>query len=309
MHGICPTFRNALQTNRLLAYSVGAIPIWGVGQIARDWCWLTGLWFDIPSLLIAALLAGLALYHSARRQWKVAAIAGCFAVIPGTLVLCVENHWARLPATPGSASMRLVHWNVAGHLDRPGAQQKLAALHADIYVLSEIPDAAAVELLCAEMGDAYTCQVFGNLAVIATGAVRSEGGLVDGNRMKVQQVRWVYRGHSAKLLIVDLPSEIYLARDPLLREVNRLIEQQQPDLAVGDFNAPRRSWALCNLPEGYRHAYDTAGSGIGYTWPVPFPMFAIDQCIHSSRIAPARYELHSSIHSDHRIQVFEFGWN
>jgi endonuclease/exonuclease/phosphatase (EEP) superfamily protein YafD len=126
--------------------------------------------------------------------------------------------------------------------------------------------------------------------------------------MKVQEVTWTRDGQAVQLLVVDLPSEIHIHRDPLLREINRLIEQHQPDLVVGDFNAPRRSRALCELPDGYRHAYDTAGTGWGYTWPVPVPMYALDHCLHSSKIIPVRYDLESSISSDHRLQVFDFGW-
>ena len=38
----------------------------------------------------------------------------------------------------------------------------------------------------------------------------------------------------------------------------------------------------------------------------PLPMYALDQCVHSDRVIPGRYRLMSSIHSDHRLQVFDF---
>lgn len=81
-----------------------------------------------------------------------------------------------------------------------------------------------------------------------------------------------------------------------------------PFWVVGDFNAPRRSRALCELPAGYRHAYDTAGTGCGYTWPVPIPMYALDHSLHSASIVPVRYTLESSVYSDHRLQIFDFAW-
>ena len=115
-------------------------------------------------------------------------------------------------------------------------------------------------------------------------------------------------GPAIHLLVIDLPSAINIPRDPLLREGNELIDQHHPELVVGDFNAPRRSWALCELPAGYRHAYDTAGGGCGYTWPVPVPMYALDHSLHSPQVVPIRYGLFSSVHSDHRLQVFDFAW-
>ncbi|HEX4608420.1 MAG TPA: endonuclease/exonuclease/phosphatase family protein [Urbifossiella sp.] len=118
---------------------------------------------------------------------------------------------------------------------------------------------------------------------------------------------WTPRDRPITLLVVDLPSEIWIARDPLLCEVNALIEGHRPDLVVGDFNAPRRSRGLAALPAGYQHAYHTAGGGWGYTWPVPVPVYAIDHCLHGPRISPAAYRLGGlGGDSDHRYQVFDF---
>jgi hypothetical protein len=158
------------------------------------------------------------------------------------------------------------------------------------------------------LGAGYESRQFGNLAVVGAGSVRAGGWLLNSGSAKVQSVTWRRAEDRATLFVVDLPSGIHIARDPLLREVNGLIERFRPDLVVGDFNAPRRSWALSALPSGYGHAYDVVGSGFGYTWPVPAPVYALDQCILSPRILPARYELRSSRHSDHRLQVLEFSW-
>jgi vancomycin resistance protein VanJ len=79
-----------------------------------------------------------------------------------------------------------------------------------------------------------------------------------------------------------------------------------PDLVLGDFNAPRRSRALDPLPQGYTHAYEAVGHGWAYSWPMPLPVLAIDQTILSDRIEPFSYALHSTIVSDHRMQVLDF---
>jgi vancomycin resistance protein VanJ len=308
MNGFWSDFRSAAATNRGLACSVAALPLWILGQVFRDAFWVTGLWFFIPSALLAAVLGCWMTYYAARGRPRAALLIGCLAAAPMALVLCVENRFcnSRSPVAPGD--VRAVHWNVAGHLDRPGARSLLCEQRADVYVLSEIPDAAAVESLRNALGDEFQSQVFGNLAVVAKGRVQLEKALIDRHRTTVRLVTWEHQGRSGRLFVVDLPSELYVPRDPLLREINRLMDEFRPDLVVGDFNAPRRSWGLCELPDGYRHAYDTAGSGWGSTWPVPVPLWAIDQCLHSRRIEPRRYALCSSIHSDHRMQVFDFAW-
>lgn len=77
-------------------------------------------------------------------------------------------------------------------------------------------------------------------------------------------------------------------------------------MSVGDFNAPRRSLAFSQLPTGFRHAYDAAGAGWSYTWPVPVSFLAIDQCIIGPRLKLVHYELQSTWMSDHRLQVVDF---
>jgi hypothetical protein len=203
----------------------------------------------------------------------------------------------------------VVHWNTGGRPDRPGIVEPLAAERADLYVLTEVPPDGSVEGVRAALDapESYRSAWFGGSAVVGRGEVRANGWLVHRGRAKVQAVSWRHAGRTVELLVVDLPSEVWVARDPLLREINRLVEQYHPDLVIGDFNAPRRSWALSRLPAGYRHAYETAGGGWGYTWPVPVPVYALDHCLHGPRVVPGRYGLAGmGGTSDHRYQVFDF---
>jgi hypothetical protein len=275
--------------------------------MARDAFWLTGLCFYIPSAFLAAVLPICALAQFFAKRPRSAILIACCSLPPLAVAGLVENHFfaGRPPAAP--AELRLVHWNVGGMLGRKTTQEFLAAYRADLYVLSEVRNnGRQVESFRATLGNRYQSQVFENLAVVGTGLLRADGWLLHRGRTKVQAVTWQSGGRTVRLLVVDLPSEIDIPRDALLREINRLIERHQPDLVVGDFNAPRHSRALCDLPAGYGHAYDSAGAGIGYTWPVPVPLYAIDQCIHSERIVPVRYDLYTSQQSDHRLQLLDF---
>ncbi|MCY2962486.1 MAG: hypothetical protein NT069_02335, partial [Planctomycetota bacterium] len=97
------------------------------------------------------------------------------------------------------------------------------------------------------------------------------------------------------LLLIDLPSRIARHRDPSLAHVESLITKYHPDLVIGDFNAVRQATRLQHLPRGYRHAYDEAGAGWSYTWPVPLPVLAIDQCLVGPRLEVREYVLVSGI--------------
>jgi vancomycin resistance protein VanJ len=288
-----------------VGHGAGARPALGVGQFLRDRTFLSGLCFYIPSVLVAVSVLAWGTLLVVRHRRLAAALCVCLALLPLATIVIFENRFFAFRAPFAAHDVRLVHWNIAGHLS-PRTRDHLAAQQAHVYVLSEIPDRESVAAFAATLGSEYRAQVFGNLAVIAAGPVTSVGLPVDGQPMKTQVVTCELAGRPLRLLVVDLPAAIYIHRDPLLRQVNRLIEQHKPDLVVGDFNAPRRSRALCELPRGYRHAFDTVGAGCGYTWPVPVPMYAIDHCLHSPRIVPVRYDLVTSISSDHRMQVFDF---
>jgi len=289
--------------------SAGSILFWGVGQLARDSTWLGRLCFYIPSPILALGFFAVALTFAIRKDWRATIVAASFALPPLGVVILVENHWSartemRTELT-ASHTLRVVHWNVAGHL-ASGARDVLKSRHADLYVLSEIPDAATIKAFARELGETYESATFGSLAVIGSGRVQAEGWLLNGDGKRVQKVLWHAADREIVLLVVDLPPDVRLHRDPVLRKINELIDTHQPDLVVGDFNAPRRSWGLSELPAGYRHAYATVGSGWGYTWPVPIPVYSLDHCLHSKAIDPIHYVLSTSINSDHRLQVFDF---
>ena len=124
--------------------------------------------------------------------------------------------------------------------------------------------------------------------------------------LKIYFVLWQSDEVELKLFVVDLASSLLNARNPRLHELTALMMLHQPDIVVGDFNAPRRSLAISPLPDGFVHAYEAAGSGWSYTWPVPCPVYAIDQCILGRRIVPLRYDLETTTCSDHRLQILDF---
>jgi len=287
---------------------IPAVLVWIVGQAARDATWLTGLLFYVPTPVVAGWLLAMAVREAFVRRRRRALVIAVIALPPVGFATFVENRpFATRPVT-ATAEFRVVHWNVASRLLWSGAMDVMLPLHADVHVLSEAGHPDGVVTFCEILGDDFQAAQFAGLAVVARGTLRVGQTLLERRRTMVKLVDWDHAGRTLKLMIVDLPSELNVARDPVLREINALIEQHQPDLVIGDFNAPRRSWALSQLPEGYRHAFETAGRGCGYSWPSPVPVLAIDQCISGPRITPVNYELRTTLASDHRLQVFDGAW-
>jgi endonuclease/exonuclease/phosphatase (EEP) superfamily protein YafD len=184
--------------------------------------------------------------------------------------------------------------------------RSLARTKPDLCVLSEIRT-EAMPAVAEGLGDPpYHMRMKSSLAVLTRDTLGHPRRLpVRNTPLTAFLVEVQLSGHPLLLMAVDMPSDLQYAREPRLEELVELIRTYQPDLVLGDFNAPRRSNALAKLPQGYRHAYDAVGRGWSYTWPVPMPLYALDQCILGPRIEPIRYDLQSSLFSDHRRQVLD----
>ncbi|MBN1419474.1 MAG: hypothetical protein JXP34_11900, partial [Planctomycetes bacterium] len=229
---------------------------------------------------------------------------------PGFFVAAIENRWTRAASAPPAAAQtfRLVHWNVWwGSLGWRKVLDALRGDRADIYVISEPPRLPAEEIAAA-LGEGYAGLVLeeGELAVFARGSLREERRIAGGGGRIFSLLDWRHEGASLSILAVDIEAHPHHPRDPILQELRRILEEVRPDIAAGDFNAPRRSRALSPLPAGFVHAYEAAGAGWSYTWPLPIPVLAIDQCILGPRIAPIRHELRTKLASDHRRQILDF---
>ena len=143
------------------------------------------------------------------------------------------------------------------------------------------------------------------MCLIARGTLDGARFVEADDKLQIFVADWNGPAGPLHLMGVNLTSSPLVRRDPLLRRVRAAMERETPDLVLGDFNSPRRSRALDPLPDGYAHAYDAAGRGWTYSWPVPFPVLAIDQAIVGARLETLRYALHSTIVSDHRMQVLD----
>lgn len=279
---------------------------WVIGQVFLDRFHITGLCLFVPTPLVALVLLGTALLAWLVTCRRAALAAALLAVLPVLVVATVENRWwtPRIEP-PAGKTLRLVNWNLGG--GRAGWHDPLVHLRAqkaDIYVLSEAYSEIAVEALLDALGPEYHINRAHSLAVIARGTI------VRPDKPRVSRRAYVFLcsidGTPISVLVADLPSLPTINRAPFLRQVSHVAEQANPDLIVGDFNAPRRSVFLSLLPPGYAHAYHLAGSGWSYTWPAQLPLWAIDQCIVGSRIHATRYELVTTPLSDHRMQVLDF---
>ncbi|MDM8517087.1 hypothetical protein QUF76_12870 [Desulfobacterales bacterium HSG16] len=275
---------------------------WGIGQVWRDSFWLTGLFFYIPTPIIALVLLFAAICSAFCRNFRYVVFFAALLLAPVYFLLCVENICYRFDSNQPPGAYRAVHWNVIwGSRGWNAVRDKLDTLDADIYVLSEIPKYFSGS----DFSAPYSLKPGGDIAVVSRFPLTLRKGYRQG-RMRAYLILWEPPGKEILILIADLPSSIRIHRHPMLSRLREILSSTKASLLIGDLNAPRRSTALSDLPPGFDHAYQSVGYGWSYTWPSYFPVFAIDQCVHGPGIEPVAYQLEFTPLSDHGIQIFDF---
>ena len=287
--------------------AVGAFGVWLVAQVFRDATRPTALCFLVPTVVFSATLLLTALLARLCTCRRIALAAAVLWVFPTASLLLVENQWIRpRPKGEPAKALRLVHWNVGdAHGNWKAVLEQLQRHEADAYALSEVFDTPSLENLARALGSDYSVVHVRQVALLTRGPAKLV--MTDERiRSRAYFIEWQTKAGPLVLLFVDLPSRPIYYHADWLEKVDERISKLTPDLILGDFNASRRSWGLARLPEGYGHAYYAAGAGWGYTWPDPFPLWDLDQCVFGPKIRPIRYDLFSNGVSDHRMQVFEF---
>jgi len=287
---------------------IGIFGLWLAGWVFRDRNQLTALCLAIPTVTVCLSLAATAVLAWAMRCRRVATAAAICAVFPTLSLLYSENQWHR-PAPRGEVarSLRVVHWNV-GEVGggAQGILDVIKPLDADIYILAEFFGLPRRQGVTKGLGPEYRLmrdQFY--VTVFARGTVKMVHKQERVSK-RAYFARWDSPVGPLDIMLIDLKSRPLFYRGEVLDLVRQRMVEFQPDLVIGDFNAPRRARVLANLPPGYQHAYDAAGAGWSYTWPEEFPVWDIDQCILGPRIEPIRYDILPTGRGDHRLQILDF---
>ncbi|HMP77025.1 MAG TPA: endonuclease/exonuclease/phosphatase family protein [Kiritimatiellia bacterium] len=276
---------------------------WILGDAPPPWLWL----FFIPAPAVAVIGLFDVVFRIKRAGRFRAALIVAFTLLALGKTLFVDARWNR-PAPVPQDALRVIHWNVAHTLFgfRP-LLQALAEDEPDLVILVEARFSADLESLAQrELGLHHIFHDQG-MAVLSRHPFAPQGTIPLANGRAWWAVVDTPDGplHVATL---DILSHPLIDRHTPVRTLADWIAARTNDaplLLVGDFNTPRDATALDPLRAHLRHAYETVGRGWPYTWPLPFPLYAIDHAWASPDLAVHTYTLRSSPLSDHRRQVLD----
>lgn len=100
----------------------------------------------------------------------------------------------------------------------------------------------------------------------------------------------------------DIDARPLRSRRQALEELTAYIREYtgKPLILLGDFNTPRQSWHLDPIRGMLKHAFETRGSGLADTWPIPLPVLSLDQVWVSPELEVVSCTQGWSLMSDHR---------
>ena len=182
-----------------------------------------------------------------------------------------------------------------------------ASDEADICLLSESPRYADVADLARRHLDTPYALVDAGMALLSKYPFEPLGSLKLTNG-KGWAVRIATPNGPLNLVIVDLISHPTLDRRVPIQQLSDWIgtlPASIPVIVLGDFNTPRDSLSFDPLRKRLRNAYEIAGRGWPYSWPLPAPVFSIDHAWVSPSVHVLNYSMKSSWLSDHRRQVMD----
>ncbi len=276
---------------------------WIMNEQPPPWLWL----YFIPAPAIAAygLLEWAARHRRVSRARNVLVLT-----LTGTALfktVAVDSRWNRPSPAPEHA-LRVVHWNVAhANFGFVPLLETLAAYRPDLVILSEARYSQDVPFFSnRELGLPHTHQEKGMILLSRHPFTKRENiPIMNG---EAWGARVFTPAGELDVICADIVSHPLLDRSLSLEPLGRWIKERNdatPLLLIGDFNTPRDARAFRAIREEMRHAYEVAGRGWPYTWPLPIPLYAIDHAWVTPDITVHRYRLRNAPLSDHRRQIFE----
>jgi endonuclease/exonuclease/phosphatase (EEP) superfamily protein YafD len=259
-----------------------------------------------PALFVGFITLAL---HS-RRVGKRHAMHRNLVLGAGALFTWFALSWNFAPeAAPKPADLRVVFWNVSSPEKRLSWQAGwLRRQDSDIIALAEAEpqEGSGIARWQQEFPGYVVIASPGNLLCLIRGELleSDSGELGKGSRFARLRVR--VKGRTLTVIQADLSAApLRSRREPLRRLTELASAEVGAVILLGDFNTPRESAHFDEMRRSFRHAFDTAGTGLAETWPLPAPVLSLDHIWTSASVEPVACWQGRTPLSDHRAVVAE----
>ena len=280
-------------------------------------CWLAGRFVDDSQLRAQWLaylpglpLAGAAILWLLLRRRAAPAFRALIGVVAAAALvdfLANDVRWRPDPP-PAPGELAVEHWNIArGAWGLPRVLETLHDDAPDLLLLSELPHHAGFTGEVARATGLPHVRALENLLMASRTPIHVREGRVPLRNARGWSADVEVAGGRLRILLLDVPSRPDLDRLSMAEDIAAWVARQPPAmplLVVGDQNTPRRAGSLEPIRgAGLRHAYELAGRGWPFSWPLPFPCYALDHLWLGPGVEAVAFRYRASLASDHLRQI------
>jgi len=260
------------------------------------------IYYALPMLVVGGLLitAGV-LWMVSRKRMK--------ALVMGSIgLVCVMGwfwaaYFSNQPQINDNDSVGVLIWNT-GRIrgDVTKAVDSLLEHNAEIIGLVESGDLSQADKVTSLIPSGYqAADLGGGLVVIARGEISNINFVEVGRRNRIGRCTVNLSGEIVDVMLVDVDSNPLVSRKNVMEKIVELSRETNPDIIMGDFNAPSDSVWFNQLRGKYNESFEAGGTGLHATWPGFFPLLAIDHIWVNRSLKIGSSRIIKNPNSDHRM--------
>ena len=260
------------------------------------------IYYTTPWLVTAAGMAALGFHARRTRRNRSAGFYNILAA--GAVIAWLWTSWYSAAPVAAKPDFRVLLWNVRNNeADFDDIAARIREFSPDVVALAEAGKRRnSIDFWRAAFPDYSVERLPQHMLTMSRKNLQHQksGVLAPGS---------FFGAHTSQigsrdLMIVqaDIDARPLRSRRKALEELTTYVREHagKPLILLGDFNTPRQSWHLDPMRSMLKHAFETRGSGLADTWPIPFPVLSLDQVWVSPELEVVSCRQGWSLMSDHR---------
>lgn len=261
------------------------------------------IFFGVPWLLrIGLLVLAWLLLRPSAWKWKLVIVALLtFSLIQGVRSL----QWSQPPVAETGA-FKVTLWNTGRNLWKmPREWPALVEPETRLVVLIEagpFPDDSWSRFTATHPEFTWE-KLEGGIVVGVKGKLLDTTAFGDAGRFRCHRVRAEIEGTPYSVLVIDIPSQPWLLRQPYLDRIRSVAENERC-LILGDFNTTPKARGFDGWGERFTLANDSGRKGFQETWLYGLPLLTLDQLWLSRDLRNLSTTSTPTLRSDHVRMTF-----
>jgi len=286
--------------------------LWIIGAVVTDrWAWSQWLaWIPTPVVIMLLLIIFIAVVIS--KMKKLSFLLALLVIGSIGWFVFEENNFFSRNISNG---LRIVGWTMSHPKKNVSSEsaEKLIEFNGDITLLTHGWHVRGEKSIKEWIGANYKRIINGPFTLLTKLPVLEVKTLIASNGIYISLFRVDATekiGKPINIWAIDLPSSLKTSRIETANRVRcllSLVDVQEPDVVLGDFNMTRNSYAMKTMFPMLQDASDESGAGLLASFPANYSLYHIDHVlIDDDALTCQSYSLVNPNIGRHRVQIAEF---